>query len=74
MSEKKKTVKRRPRVLEARDLMTVTGGANLSLPNGPTVGMFTQGPRNPWGPKGPTIGGPTIGFAPTGPRNPLGEK
>jgi len=71
MSNQKKGVKRRPRVLEARDLMSVTGGAGPgSVTDLPTVGMFPQGPRgprNPWEPHGPTIGGPTIGFAPSGP-------
>jgi hypothetical protein len=73
MSNQKKGVKRRPRVLEARDLMSVTGGG-VGQTGGsadlPTIGMFPQGPRgprNPWEPHGPTIGGPTIGFAPTGP-------
>ncbi len=79
MSNEKKSVKRRPRVLEARDLMSVTGGSILSTltkPTGPTVGMFPQGPRNPspWDPKDPTIKGPTFGMFPQGPRNPHNDK
>jgi hypothetical protein len=78
MSDKtKKSVKRRPRAIAARDLMSVTGGAGVgSLPD-MTVGMMPQGPRfpRPGGPGGPTIGfnpqGPTIGYLPTGPRNPF---
>jgi hypothetical protein len=74
MSNEKKNVKRRPRVLAARDLMSVTGGAGSWTGQGPTLGFMPTGPSNPnpWKPTRPW--GPTIGFAPTGPRNPGGEK
>ena len=79
MSNEKKSVKRQPRVLAARDLMSVTGGAganpgsDIAVPQ-PRRPWDPQrpglpGPRNPWGP-----GGPTVGMFPQGPRNPLGEK
>jgi hypothetical protein len=80
MSATKKSVKRRPRVIAARDLMSVTGGVNFggNKFDPTTVGMAPQGPRNPWGPRGPIgyhpqgPGGPTLGINPQGPRDPLG--
>jgi hypothetical protein len=62
----KKSVKRRPRVLEARDLLSVTGGNVSSLIGGPTIGYVPTGPHSPAQPF--PWPGPTIGFAPTGPK------